>query len=73
MRFEEIMPIGAYYPTLKQEFDEIKKQIERVKPKPKMPSNKNPAPKRATAQKMQDIKDEVHAEETHPWTYKWYR
>ena len=65
------MSVGLYYKELKREFDRIQAMLDYQKrnSQTNQPVTRQPIPRRTGAE-MQAIKDEVHAEETHAWTFR---
>ncbi len=62
------MSLSVYYQELKHEFDRIQNLLDNQKPLPKFNNKKKQVRGALSADQIQSIKDEVHAEETHPWT-----
>ncbi len=62
------MGFADMYKSLQWEFDRIQRALKMEKPPKKMPQRDTLPSSKLTAQRMDAIKKEVEAEETHPWT-----
>ena len=62
------MRFADMYKSLQWEFDRIQRDLENEKPPKKLLKRDTVPSSKLTAQRMDAIKKEVEAEETHPWT-----